>query len=106
MEYHQSGCSVVRQRFLAFPGLSRKALRVVQYRGNSRVETIREQHGVRGYAPGYGGAIRFLTDLLPTNEVIGQAIRAAVPLCPELAIRELVANALIHQDSPSAVPVQ
>jgi ATP-dependent DNA helicase RecG len=36
--------------------------------------------------------------LIPSNEVIGQALRRTVPMFPELAIRELVANALIHQD--------
>jgi ATP-dependent DNA helicase RecG len=35
---------------------------------------------------------------LPENEVIGQALRKSVPMFPELAIRELVANAIIHQD--------
>jgi predicted HTH transcriptional regulator len=42
--------------------------------------------------------IAFLNSLVPTNEVIGQAIRSAVPMYPEIAVRELVANALIHQD--------
>jgi ATP-dependent DNA helicase RecG len=82
----------------AFPSLARKALRIVQYRGNGRTETIREQVGVRGYAGGFAGAIEFLSNLLPSNEVIGQAIRANVLMYPELAIRELIANALIHQD--------
>jgi predicted HTH transcriptional regulator len=36
-------------------------------------------------------------DILPGNEVIGQALRETVTY-PEIAIRELVANALIHQD--------
>jgi predicted HTH transcriptional regulator len=35
---------------------------------------------------------------LPSNEVIGKALRKNVPVFPELAIRELVANAIIHQD--------
>ncbi|MEK6534124.1 MAG: ATP-binding protein, partial [Thermodesulfobacteriota bacterium] len=35
---------------------------------------------------------------LPANEVIEQALRKDVPLYPELAVRELVANAIIHQD--------
>ena len=36
--------------------------------------------------------------LIPANEVIEQALRHSAPRFPELAIRELVANALIHQD--------
>ena len=36
--------------------------------------------------------------LAPANEVIERALRKTVPMYPELAIRELVANALIHQD--------
>jgi ATP-dependent DNA helicase RecG len=36
--------------------------------------------------------------VLPSNEVMGQALRDTVPMFPELAVRELVANALIHQD--------
>ncbi len=81
-----------------FPHVQRKAARVVQYRGSSRVETVREQTGRRGYAAGFSGLIGFLAGLLPENEIIGQALRRSSPLYPELAIRELVANALIHQD--------
>ena len=42
--------------------------------------------------------VGYINGLLPTNEVIGQALRRTVPMFPELAVRELVANALIHQD--------
>lgn len=62
------------------------------------METIREQQGTKGYAAGFEGLIGFVTNLLPSNEVIGQALRKAVPMFPEIAIRELVANAIIHQD--------
>lgn len=75
-----------------------KAARVVVYRGRSRVETVREQEGSKGYACGFQGLIEFLVRLLPVNEVIGRALRTNVPMFPELAVRELVANALIHQD--------
>ena len=51
-----------------------------------------------GYACGFEGMIQFVLNLLPSNEVIGQALRRNVPMFPEPAIRELVANALIHQD--------
>lgn len=62
------------------------------------MQTLREQEGLRGYAAGFEGLIGFVNNLLPVNEVIGQALRKSVPMYPELAIRELVANALIHQD--------
>jgi len=92
------GAALFAKQLESFPNLSRKAVRVIQYRGDSRVETIREQVGVRGYAVGFGGLIEFTNSFLPSNEVIGQALRQTVQMYPELAIRELVANALIHQD--------
>lgn len=81
-----------------FGRLVRKALRVIIYKGSDRVQTIKEQTGGKGYAVGFEGAIRFINDQLPQNEQIGQALRREVRMYPEIAIRELVANALIHQD--------
>lgn len=82
----------------AFDALARKATRVIFYDGKNRVKTIREQTGIKGYASGFEGMIKFIEDRLPSNEVIDKALRKTVPLYPILAIRELVANAIIHQD--------
>jgi len=82
----------------SFRGLNRKAVRVVVYEGKGRLKTVREQVGHKGYASGFEGLIEFVNALLPRNEVIGQALRKEVPMYPEPAIRELVPNALIHQD--------
>ncbi len=82
----------------AFKGLSRKAVRVIVYEGKGRLKTVREQVGHKGYASGFEGLIEFVNALLPRNEVIGQALRKEVPMYPEPAIRELIPNALIHQD--------
>ena len=73
-------------------------MRVIQYKGFDRVETLREQIGHKGYANGFEGLIAFITTMVPSNEVIGTALRKTVPMYPELAVRELVANVLIHQD--------
>lgn len=51
-----------------------------------------------GYAAGFQGLISYVNDQLPSNEEIGSAFRTEVKMYPELAIRELIANALIHQD--------
>lgn len=92
------GAVLFAKRLADFRTLARKAVRVVLYKGETRVETVREQEGSKGYAAGFDGLIGFITQLLPSNEVIGQALRKQVPMFPELAIRELVANALIHQN--------
>lgn len=81
-----------------FRHLARKAVRVIEYDGEGRVRTKREYEGHKGYAVGFEGLIGFLKGILPENEVIGEALRKTVPMYPELAIRELVANTLIHQD--------
>ena len=81
-----------------FPSLSRKVVRLIVYDGKGRLTTLREQVGQKGYASGFEDLISFLTALLPRNEFIGKALRTDVPMYPDLAVRELIANALIHQD--------
>lgn len=81
-----------------FDSLARKAVRLILYKGNNRFETVRELDGSKGYAVGFEGLIDYLKTLLPSNEEIGRAFREEVPMYPELALRELVANAIIHQD--------
>ncbi len=92
------GALLFAKRLSDFPRVKRKAVRVVVYRGRGRVEAIREQEIGRGYAAGFEGLVGFVNELLPTNEVIQKALRRDVPMYPEIAIREVVANALIHQD--------
>ena len=81
-----------------FRSLQRKTVRVIEYRGPGRTETLKEREGSRGYAAGFRDLLGYINARLPSSEVIGQALRQTVPAFPEIAIRELVANALIHQD--------
>ncbi len=62
------------------------------------METIREQTGAKGYAIGFEGLVDWIISQLPANEEIGKALRKDTRMYPEIAIREIVANALIHQD--------
>lgn len=92
------GAVLFAKRLEDFRSLQRKAMRVVQYRGSSRVETVRERICEEGYASGFESLIGFIDGLLPSNETIEHGIRTTVTGFPEPAVRELVANALIHQD--------
>lgn len=92
------GALLLAKDLREFEGLQRKAPRVIVYRGVNKLDTVRDQIGAKGYAVGFEGLIAYINSQLPANEVIGQALRGDVRMYPELAIRELVANALIHQD--------
>lgn len=81
-----------------FDDVSRKAPRVVTYKAKGKLETIADITGTKGYAVGFQGLVRYVMSQLPQNEVIENALRIESKLLPEVVIRELLANALIHQD--------
>ena len=92
------GAILFARRLADFPRLKRKAVRLIRYRGSGRLETKREQVGGKGYASGFEGLVSHIRAWTPSNEVLGPALRREVPMFPAVAIRELAANALIHQD--------
>jgi ATP-dependent DNA helicase RecG len=92
------GGLLLAKRLEDFEDLARKAPRVVAYSGASKLETRLDQTGGKGYAVGFQGLVRFVMAQLPQNEIVEDALRKEVRLVPEIAIRELIANALIHQD--------
>ncbi len=79
--------------------LARKAVRFIAYGGRNKSATVTHRHdSIKGYASGFEDLVNYINGLLPVNEYIGAALRESRPLFPEIAIRELIANALIHQD--------
>ena len=81
-----------------FDDLARKAVRVIVYDGNSKIRTKRDMTELKGYAIGFVSLVQYIMGQLPVNEIIEDALRDNASVFPELAIRELVANAIIHQD--------
>ena len=81
-----------------FDRLGRKAVRVIEYAGNNRVAGGREHVADTGYANGFEALVAYINSRLPANEHIGEAFRVDARMYPEIAVRELVANAIIHQD--------
>lgn len=94
----RSGALLLAKRLASFPELARKAPRVVVYTGNNKLETKIDRIGELGYAVGFQGLVSFVMGQLPQNEIIKNALRQSVTLLPEAPVRELIANALIHQD--------
>ncbi len=81
-----------------FDGLARRAVRVVKYDGKDKLETEREFRGKKGYALGVDNIVSLIATITPAEEVMEGASLIKKFAYPQRAVRELVANALIHQD--------
>lgn len=80
------------------PALARKAPRVVIYEGVDKTQTREDKPGNRGYAVGFESLVDFVHSAAPQNHSIEQVVREEVKMFPKQALRELIANALVHQD--------
>lgn len=80
------------------PALARKAPRVVIYEGTDKLHTREDKPGNRGYAVGFESLVDFVHSAAPQNRFVEQAVREEVKMFPKQALRELIANALVHQD--------
>lgn len=79
-----------------FKELAPRKVIVRKYVGTNNRELLIEQIGQYGYAVGFEGLVDFIMRYVST-ESIGVK-REAVSEYPRIAIREFVANALVHQD--------
>ncbi|WP_310352538.1 ATP-binding protein [Methylobacterium sp. BE186] len=81
-----------------FPSITSKSVRIIKYSGKDKSKSEFEQEGQKGYAHGFVGMMRFIMKNIPSEEVYIDGVRRNLSAYPEIAIREVLANALIHQD--------
>jgi len=77
--------------------LKRKAIRIIQYEGNTKMHTKNEIQNKKGYAVEFEKLMDNINNIIEV-EIIEKGLRKKIKKYPEIAIRELVANAIIHQD--------
>lgn len=81
-----------------FPHLHARRIIVRRYAGNSNLQmSFPQRESKRGYAVEFEEMVQFIMLNLPAAEEI-TVQRRHVGAYPEVAIRELLANALVHQD--------
>ena len=92
-------CAILcAKRLSSYPAIASKAPRVTQYKGRDRLENIGDQTGGLGYAITFPRLLKFIMDRTPFREEMRHGIRTTIFSYPEIAVREFLANALIHQD--------
>jgi predicted HTH transcriptional regulator len=80
-----------------FKGLEFKTLRIILYKAQNRIEAHPEIDFKEGYACGFEHFIQFIMERT-SMEVIEKVFRETRESYPERTVRELLANALIHQN--------
>lgn len=92
------GAILFAKNLADFDHLAKKAVRIIRYKDNDKFSTIQEISSHAGYAVDFEIIMNGIKALLPSYEEIGLTFRQKMNTYPDIALRELVANALIHQD--------
>lgn len=97
------GAVLLARNLRDFPSVSRKEIRVVQYAGDSRGATMERSISFeQGYAVCATHLVEYVDALLPSREPIASTgLREVHRTYPPSAVRELLINAMIHQDLTS-----
>lgn len=66
--------------------------------GANKLKTRDDKAGMRGYAVAFEGLMEYVHSSALQNRFAEEAVREEVKMFPKQALRELIANALVHQD--------
>lgn len=81
------------------PGLRTKRMRVLRFKGIGDTQSFGfDQDFDRGYATGFDDLVQMVVSQMDNEHFVKGPRRQYEEFVPEVAVRELIANALIHQD--------
>ncbi|MGN6692131.1 MAG: ATP-binding protein, partial [Sphingopyxis sp.] len=78
--------------------LENRGVRVITYKGSDKLDATSDIEGRRGYLVRFTSLLAHIMGKIPSGEKMLHGIRTTEHSIPEAALREFVANALIHQD--------
>lgn len=81
-----------------FTNLSGKAIIIRKYTGNSNLELDFETKSSKGYAVELEDLVELISNSTQGREIIEGGIREQKQIYPKVAIREILANAMVHQN--------
>ena len=83
-----------------FPSLQSHAIRVIKYRGTQKLQATVDQTAAKGVGTGFKGLLNFIKAHLPAEpEELNDSGQMVLNTdYPDLVVREIVANQIVHQD--------
>ena len=82
----------------SFGGFNRKGVRVITYSGKTKLNSKSDAEGKKGYAVSFQALLSYVMTRIPHREQMLHGKRVTIYDIPEIAVREILANAIIHQD--------
>lgn len=92
------GALLLARNIRQFPSLAKRTIRVVHYEGPGNLSIRENREFSEGYARSLADAESFIMSVVPGHEVAEGAKRYVEHEFPQRAVRELLTNAVIHQD--------
>lgn len=92
------GALLIGRKLTSFRGLRKRMLRVVRFEGKGSFGILNDWSFDKGYALSLREAEERVMDCVPSTEVLEGAFRRVRHQAPRYAVRELLANAVMHQD--------
>lgn len=92
------GASLAARSLSAFPHLRQNCIRVIRYIGKDSIEKADDKTFPGGYALSLPQAEAYIMSAIANGEYDDHAFRRPKTLVPQRAVREILANAAIHQD--------
>ena len=79
--------------------MARKGIRLAVYRGDGKTSDVKDKRdGERGYVLDFDNILDRIYDHVHVREEVGNSYREDIPDFPKRSTRELLVNALVHQD--------
>lgn len=81
-----------------FPQLRNRGTRVIAYKGKDKLQSDDDTEGEKGYILGFEALLSHILSRIPSEEKLQHGKRVRIYSIPRDAVREFLANALVHQD--------
>ena len=92
------GALLISRSMSAFPGLKKRAIRIIRFAGKGNFDIIEDREINEGYATALPKAEEYIMSAIPAQEYSDGAFRRLRYAYPQPAVRELLSNCAIHQD--------
>ncbi len=91
------GALMIASDLKTFENLEKRSVRVIRYPDKSRINGIGEKIFYSGYVISFEEIIQYILTVILQEEIMENGIRRQKYSFPETAIRELLANVMVHQ---------